>query len=296
MVWAERSNLRPAPADSRAGDQYTWTFRVSAGFVMVPAWLRRKKPSGNAVLIYVNLAAFGTWNPETGSYDECRPALATLAEESGLSTATVKRALAELYGLGAVERTVVIDVLDGQRPSVYRVLFGSVVEPSKVPAPGGSQVSAPRITGDPPQPTPPLTGDLGGGSRVSHYSEPLTKTEIKNRGTGASAPDLDSPAINPVWSGTTKPLEEFGRRIDERTDELMEGWKRWMGKPVPRDEVADLRRALRSLVAEGIERDDLVAGMKLWTSKGYTPAWLAKCVRQTQAPADVAPPRRNPAR
>jgi hypothetical protein len=273
---------------------------MGAGFVMVPAWLRRKKPSGNAYAVYVNLAAFGTWNPEAGSYDECRPAVATLAEQTGLSTATVKRALAELYGLGAVERTVVIDPLDGQRPSVYRVMFGSVVEPgSRVSGPSssaGSQVSDPRITDDPPQLNPRVTDDLGGGSRVSHYSEPLTKTEIKGRRTGASTTTSGEQSITPVWSGTTTPLEDFGRAIDERTDELMDGWKRWMGKPVPRQEVADLRNALRSLVAEGIERDDLVAGMKLWTSKGYTPAWLAKCVRQCQAPADAAPPRRNPAR
>lgn len=97
---------------------------------MVPVWFRRKKPSAAAMLVYVNLASFGRFDTETATYEECRPSVETLAEVCDLAPATVKRALAELYGLGAVERRSVIEKGKGKRPSVYRVIFGSVEGPA----------------------------------------------------------------------------------------------------------------------------------------------------------------------
>ena len=148
---------------------------LSAGFVMVPAWLRRKKPSGNAYAVYVTLAAFGKYNPETGTYDECRPAMATLAEECGLSESTVKRALAELYGHGAVERTTRYDAETRKHlPSIYRVVVGSLVAPDQHTLTGDPRSTGDLVGGSTGDPTPGSTGDRGVGPRVTHDLEPTT--------------------------------------------------------------------------------------------------------------------------
>lgn len=128
---------------------------------MVPGWLRAAKPSANAVLVYVTLAAYGCFNTAEGVYEECRPPLALIAEDSGTSESTVKRALAELLRLKAVERTERW-AEDGKTrlPSVYRVVFGVIAGPS------GS-------TGGP---TPPVTGEPRGGSPVTHNPEPPTQS------------------------------------------------------------------------------------------------------------------------
>lgn len=133
-----------------------------SGYVMLPSWLLQSKPSGNAVLIYATLASFGTFDTGAGVYEECRPALATVAERTGMSLSNVKRAIAELLELGAVTRAERF-AEDGrtQLPSVYRVIFGCLA------GPGGS-------AGGPP---PPSAGEPRGGPPVDHNQEPSTKNQ-----------------------------------------------------------------------------------------------------------------------
>lgn len=133
-----------------------------SGYVMLPGWLLQARPSGNAVLIYATLASFGTFNTAEGVYEECRPALASVAERAGMSLSNVKRAIGELLELGAVNRTERW-AEDGrtQLPSVYRVIFGALV------GPGGS-------TGGPP---PPSAGEPRGGPPVDQNQEPNTKNQ-----------------------------------------------------------------------------------------------------------------------
>lgn len=113
---------------------------------MVPGWLLEKRVSPMGLAVYVHMASHGTWNPGTARYDECRPAIATLCAETGLSEGSVRKALRELLDHGAL--TVGgkrYDSRGGQLPMVYRVIFGEVVPP------GGITRNTP-----PPQPdTPP---------------------------------------------------------------------------------------------------------------------------------------------
>jgi hypothetical protein len=241
---------------------------LSAGFVMVPAWLRRKKPSGNAVLVYVNLAAFGTFNPETGVYEECRPSIQTLAEEAGLGERTVQRALAELYGLGAVERTVRI-----QAPSIYRVIFGTVTHPSDGDTGVNRQVSdGDKIT------------DLG----VSPVAPDLEPTPTKNNINTGDARD-------PLASSTSGVLSGYTTTVNERTDDLMSRWATWCdakGIMIDREESRLLRREVHRMVADALTRPDtfdralrsLAAGMAAWSHKPYPAYRLSSFVREASAP------------
>jgi DNA-binding Lrp family transcriptional regulator len=120
------------------------------------------KPSGNEVLAYCQLASFGTWNPGTGVYDECRPALGTLAERAGMSESNLRRALRALLEKGAiVAGGARYDAKGGQLPTVYRVIFGVLAPPGGVP---------------------PVTGggaarDRGGVPPVAPNQEPSTKNQ-----------------------------------------------------------------------------------------------------------------------
>jgi hypothetical protein len=114
----------------------------TGGFVMVPDWLRRRKPSGSAMLIYITLASFGTWNPGSGTYEECRPSVPTLADETDLSENTVRKALRELLDLSALTAGGVRrDERGAQLPTVYRVVFGQVVGPGPQNLKGGGSKS-----------------------------------------------------------------------------------------------------------------------------------------------------------
>ena len=289
---------------------------------MVPAWLRRKKPSGNALLVYVNLAAFGAWNPETGAYEECRPALASLADECGLSPATTKRALAELYGLGAVERRAVWGAEDNRRlPSIYRVIFGAVVEPSEVPAetpgsPVSQHPSSPVSQGADlhkltHEPDPQLTREPPPSSPVSQNQEPSTKNKINTRDARARAREaqpallaeiVDSPPRDVVWSGHTS-LEEYQRRVAEAVEMIMQGWRSWAdqrGVTIARDTEANAQRQVHQIVADAARRPgDLTPtmrnvwrGLVAWSAESY-PAWrIPDFVRKASA-AGLTPAERG---
>jgi hypothetical protein len=135
---------------------------------MVPEWLRVRKPGGAAILVYITLASFGTWNPGSARYDECRPSVPTLAEETGLGESTVRRAIKDLTQLGALEVGGVRRAANGgELPRVYRVVFGQVTAPpSQVPPPG-----TPDGTGGVSPDTP------GGVPEMTPNQEPSTKNQ-----------------------------------------------------------------------------------------------------------------------
>jgi len=115
-----------------------------AGFGMVPGWLLVQQPSANALLVYVHLAMFGTFNPGTATYEQCRPSAKTLANGdpkrdypgTGLSINTVRRALTELEALGAIVGEPAYDSRGGQLPNVYRLQFGTLHQPGGLPTGG----------------------------------------------------------------------------------------------------------------------------------------------------------------
>lgn len=213
---------------------------------MVPAWLRLAKPSGNAVLAYVTLASYGTFDTDAGVYEECRPRLSVMMVDSGMSESTLKRALSELLKLGAVERTERW-AEDGKTrlPSIYRVIFGSIVGPT-------------GFTGGP---TPGVTDDPTLGPPVTYNQEPSTqnpptkKPSASQRGTRLPEDWVPSDALlkwfldecvaGGRWSAASRePLQRQqrifvdhwlstpgarGRKVDwDRT------WKNWMRKSFPR--------------------------------------------------------------
>lgn len=142
------------------------------GFVMVPGWLLARGVTPIALAVYVHLAAHGTWNPGTARYDECRPAIATLAAEAGISENSVRKGLRELLDLGALQAGGKrYDATGGQLPTVYRVIFGEVV------APGGFTSC-----------TPPVHEVKGGGSPPAPNQEPSTKNPHQDS-SDATAPN-----------------------------------------------------------------------------------------------------------
>lgn len=134
---------------------------------MVPGWLLAKAPTGNEVLAYCHLASFGTWNPGPGTYEECRPAIATLAERCGMSETNLRRALKGLSDKGAlIASGARYDDRGGQLPTVYRVVFGTVSQ------------------GVPPVAPPPTAGGTPGVPPVAPNQEPSTKNpSTSSRGT-----------------------------------------------------------------------------------------------------------------
>lgn len=116
-----------------------------SGYVMVPGWLIDKQPSGNALLAYVNLAKRGTWNPGTGEYDECRPSMPTLAADMKVAVNTARTAVKELEALGGVVGRTRFAENGSQLPTVYRVVFGRVVEPpTNTPPPKSDRGGTPK--------------------------------------------------------------------------------------------------------------------------------------------------------
>lgn len=254
---------------------------------MVPVWFRRKKPSAAAMLVYVNLASFGRFDTETATYEECRPSVETLAEVCDLAPATVKRALAELYGLGAVERRSVIEKGKGKRPSVYRVIFGSVEGPAPavtladLPTDGadmshryGSDLShgftsqnANLSHGPMAQPD----GSYGDGSNLSHeeevtlthnHEEEKINTDALTRATADRDP-LTSPAflIDSTPSGgvlsrhtpsTGDAARVFYAETKQVTEDIMTNYEAWIlretGETLSSAEQREISKVINGLV------------------------------------------------
>jgi hypothetical protein len=130
-----------------------------SGFTMFPEWLRAQKPEPAEVVAYLALAAFGTFNPSTGSYHECRPSIPTLAEETGLSENTLRKAIRSLLQRGALlaggKR---YDEKGGQLPTVYRVVFGVVTPPQNLNQ-GGADPEGGPVQADTPGGVPKSEGN-----------------------------------------------------------------------------------------------------------------------------------------
>lgn len=163
---------------------------------MVPGWLLDRQPSGNALLAYVHLAKRGTWNPGTGTYDECRPSMGTLGADMKGSEDKARRGVRELIELGAVKRRQRFDANGGELPAMYQVIFGTVVGPPVLPE-GGSQIcdgggSQKRDGGGSKSATTPV-------ANLRHNQEPLNQEPLNqekhsraSRSKSATAAAADS--------------------------------------------------------------------------------------------------------
>jgi len=141
-------------------------------FVMVPMWLMNRRVSPSALTIYSWLASFGSFNPGTGRYVECRPALATLVAHSGLSESTITRCVKELLAAGALVPRKRYAPDGGSLPTCYELMFHE-------PDGGGGGVA----------------GDTPGVSLATPNQEPNTKKTTSLRSVGArSAPPAEETA------------------------------------------------------------------------------------------------------
>ncbi|XTZ13944.1 hypothetical protein ACQSSU_20820 [Micromonospora echinospora] len=259
------------------------------GFAMVPAWLVWKQPTANALTVYVHLALFGTFNPGTATYEECRPSKKTLAHGdpkkgypgTGLSESTVGRALRELEKLRAIKGEPSFDPITGaQGPTVYRLVFGQLVE----------EVAA-EDPMSPVTPPPPVTGDMGGhvtgdtpshatgdrGPRVSggtppmspvtHNQEPFTKnpsTQSSDHPSGdrpgggatrkaSTRKRQTSKAVQPTLSGEEPATEERQPALHDIAMGIARGWIAYRASQNVPVVAKNALHALKSLVLPCLE-------------------------------------------
>lgn len=214
---------------------------------MVPDWFRAKRPSGSALLAYVNLGSFGTFKPGPGIYDECRPSLPRLAEEMGVSESTARRALAELVDLGAAIRIPRFNKDGSPAPTMYRLVF---LQPSAAAQGVVSPVEPPPVTRD-------TRGGVTGGTRVvspvTGNQEPSTHNQnTKNHpsiddSAGASSSDRFA-ADDEARRKTEQPKRRnAGRYVREqqRAREILDS----IGYQFHPDETAAFLRWLREVQA-----------------------------------------------
>lgn len=127
-------------------------------FVMVPTWLIEADILPSSLRVWLALGAYGTFSPETGTYESIHPSVETVCQRAKVSEATFRRAMTELIGLGAARRIERFDPRTGlQICNAYQLMTGTLTPPSPV-------------THEPPR---AVTDDGAGGSPVSPNPEPL---------------------------------------------------------------------------------------------------------------------------
>jgi len=139
-------------------------------FAMVPLWLLEKRVSGNAVIVYALLASYGHFSTGDLKYIECRPAMSTLVKRAGLSEMTVRRAVDELMGVGALVRHRRTGPNGADVPSMYEVIFRRPVDNPQTPTP--------------PPGDPSLTDEVPPPSPVRDNQEPDTQSSASLRSAG----------------------------------------------------------------------------------------------------------------
>lgn len=94
---------------------------------MIPTWLAIKQPTGKALMVYAHLAMWGRFHQDSAQADDRVPSRQELStgvphtdyRGTGLSLATVSRALRELIDLGAIVGRPRYDDDGSQLPTVY---------------------------------------------------------------------------------------------------------------------------------------------------------------------------------
>jgi hypothetical protein len=150
---------------------------------MVPSWFLDRHPSGTALLAYVALASFGTYNPGTGRYEECRPSIAVLAQRAGVSESHLRRGLAECIELGGVQAVQKrASSKGGSLPTLYRVVFGEVCAPPPVEGGGTAGGTPPGTAGDTPGVPPVAPNQEGSTQNPSPREDPFDAEASPNAG------------------------------------------------------------------------------------------------------------------
>lgn len=214
------------------------TFDPPPGYAMIPAWLAWKQPSGNALIVYTHLALFGKFNTGFQVYEECRPSRETLANGghlrektgypgTGLSVATVDRALKELRSLGAaVPHQRWDDDSGAQLPTVWTLQYNQ-------PIPGVSDPSAlsGAITSEEGgyhgRGGGAITSEEGGSSPVIDNPEPSTQKVLTQKKDSLSATADAS-------SGPPPAEREISSKKEKTSDPVTEAIERMLTLAEPR--------------------------------------------------------------
>ena len=124
------------------------------------------KVTPSEMRVYVAIATY------RGDGDRASPGVGRIARETGLSDATVKRAVAGLVGHGYLS---IVRSGGGRASNTYRLLGSNGL----THAPGSPMTG---VTGDRGHPCTctPLTHDPAGGSPMTYEEEPSSRTKIKN--------------------------------------------------------------------------------------------------------------------
>lgn len=200
-------------------------------FVMIPTWLIEKRVTPTAWVLYGTLAMYGHFQPATGRYVECRPAMATLVQRTGLSETTIKRALEELLSVGAVVRHLRHAPDGGSLPSMYEVIFNEPVENGR----GGS------VSGPP------------GGPLTDPNQEPNTKNPASLRSAGGSS--------------EAAPQEVTARTILSDWIDYCTG----QDVKLPSVHKARYGREIKALLASGFTERDIKRALAAMFAAGATP-------------------------
>lgn len=155
------------------------------GFGMVPKALRGQTP-------YV-IAVYAVLSMRWGSGSTAYPSHATLAEETGASVSTVKRALATLRDLGFIEWEPRSDGKGGRTSNLYRLTIGHGVSLDTpqvtVTDPPGQAELPPRSQG--PMNKNQMNKNQMKGERATAWPEGFTPDEGLREWTRKNAPDID---------------------------------------------------------------------------------------------------------
>lgn len=170
------------------------------GFAQIPRWLQRDETiSGNAKLVYIALSS------RTDKYGQCHPSQETIARESSISVASVKRALQELNGLEVVFWEQRRRPGRGLTSNVYTVAVAKTRPVDNSPKP----VAHSELPG-----VPVAQPDLGGSSQGAIYErEPLNEDSQSSaqRHPGGVVHNRD----DDEKKSTPTPLEIItGRQVD----------------------------------------------------------------------------------
>ncbi len=164
------------------------------GFVMVPAWVRRRIREYQAAGLndkvaasyvadaYVCYGERGTFRPAAGLYDSITISNATLATAMGCARSTAVKAANVLEAIGALTRTARKTAEGDWTSNDCTLIFGTLDGPPPAPAPATPEL------GSPPDGLQVVRSTDDGGPLNGHNQEPLLPTSVSDQEKLASEP------------------------------------------------------------------------------------------------------------
>nr|DAL36429.1 MAG TPA_asm: helix-turn-helix domain protein [Caudoviricetes sp.] len=230
------------------------------------AWKQDLLPREKLILLALaDAASDETWR--------CWPSHRHLAEKTGYSVSTVKRALAELEASGRIVRRGRVRASGARSSDVYLLRLADA------PPPADDDViefeKAPRTP--PVQPDPPGHADLPPSPTLN--GGPV-HTDLPPQVTGDLA---NEPSFRTVTETSDEPPAARGATAagDGGAQTIVGAWIDACGdaRP-PRRVIGHLSKQVRELLDEGQPYADVLAAVQVWHSKGLNPASLPSVLHE----------------